>query len=331
MRFRTAALFGVGAVAAFALAASWVGFTADLDRARARVRSGSSLVATRFGLMEYADAGSGAAILAIHGTGGGFDQGMELGQHFAGAGLRVIAPSRFGYLRSAFPDDPSSENQADAFVDLLDELGIDRVAVIGVSAGALSAIAFAIRHPERCAALVALVPAGYAPNRPPVRPPSAVAEWIIEHGLKSDLLFWAGITFAEDAMIGTLLATDPALLRNAAGPEADRARRILRDILPVSERERGLLNDAKLAGSPAPMKLEAISAPTLAVSLEDDRFQTLAAARHLAESIPNARLLTFPEGGHVWVGHNDEVIAAINEILVAAFRNGSKPRTESLK
>lgn len=99
----------------------------------------------------------------------------------------------------------------------------------------------------------------------------------------------------------------------------------------MSERERGLLNDAKLAGSPAPMKLEAISAPTLAVSLEDDRFQTLAAARHLAESIPNARLLTFPEGGHVWVGHNDEVIAAINEILVAAFRNGSKPRTESLK
>ena len=84
--------------------------------------------------------------------------------------------------------------------------------VIGGSAGALSAMQFAIRHPDRCAALVALVPAAFAPDRPPPRPPNALAEAIIAYGLRSDFLFWLGMTMGEDAMIGTLLATDPALV-----------------------------------------------------------------------------------------------------------------------
>jgi pimeloyl-ACP methyl ester carboxylesterase len=72
--------------------------------------------------------------------------------------------------------------------------------------------------------------------------------------------------------------------------------------------------------------VEVISVPTLAISLEDDRFQTLAAARYLADSIPNARLLTFPTGGHVWIGHNDEVMMAIEETLVTAFRSLNSDR-----
>ena len=326
MKLRTAAWSGLGTLAALALTAGWTGYSSELNRARVRVSAGSAVVDTRFGPMEYADAGSGHAILVVHGTGGGFDQGMDLGRYFAGADWRVIAPSRFGYLRSSFPDDPSSANQADAFVDLLDHLGIDRVAVIGVSAGALSAIEFAVRHPTRCAALVAVVPAAYAPGRPPVRAPSAVAAGIIEHALQSDLVFWAGLTFAQDSMIGTLLATDPALLKSAPESEAKRARAILRNILPVSARARGLLNDGKLAGDPAPSRLDAISAPTLAISLEDDRFQTLAAARHLADSVPRARLVTFPTGGHIWLGHHDEVMTAIEEVLLSVFPKGTLDR-----
>jgi dienelactone hydrolase len=39
----------------------------------------------------------------IHGTGGGFDQGLLFARRLVDAGYRVIAPSRFGYLRSDFP------------------------------------------------------------------------------------------------------------------------------------------------------------------------------------------------------------------------------------
>jgi pimeloyl-ACP methyl ester carboxylesterase len=273
---------------------------------------------SRFGAMEYAVDGAGPPVLMVHGTGGGFDQGLVLAEAVVGAGRRSVAPSRFGYLRSDFPDDPSSENQADAFVDLLDHLGIDRAAAIGVSAGALSAMAFAIRHPDRCAALVAMVPAAFAPDRPPPRPPNALAEAIIGYGLRSDFLFWLGMTLGEDAMIGTLLATDPALVHRAEPAEQARVRAILRDILPVSDRARGLLNDGRLAGAPEPMALETIRVPTLALSFADDRFETLAAARHIAATVPGARLVSWPTGGHVWVGRNREVSAAVDGFLAQA-------------
>jgi 2-hydroxy-6-oxonona-2,4-dienedioate hydrolase len=304
-----------GSLAALATAGAARSFHHDLARARAGLHGRSTLAATRAGAMEYAEAGTGPPVLMIHGTGGGFDQGLAFAHGLAGAGWRIVAPSRFGYLRSDFPADASSEAQADAFVDLLDALGLDRVPVVGGSAGALSAMAFAIRHPDRCAGLAALVPAAFAPGRPAPRPPNAVAEAIIEYGLRSDLLFWLGMTLAEDAMIASLLATDPALVHAAGPAEQARIRAILRGILPVSARARGLLNDARLAGDPAPMPLGRITAPTLALSLEDDRFETLAAARHLADSVPGARLVTWPVGGHVWVGRDAAVTAELDAFL----------------
>jgi pimeloyl-ACP methyl ester carboxylesterase len=316
MRRRT--VLGLGLLAgatALAAGATRRAFARDIARARAGTEGRSEAFASRFGTMEHAVAGSGPPVLMVHGTGGGFDQGLAFAEPLAAAGWQIIAPSRFGYLRSDFPSDPSSENQADAFVDLLDHLGIDRVPVIGGSAGALSAMAFAIRHPDRCAALIALVPAAFAPNRPPPRPPNAAAQAIIAYGLRSDFLFWLGMTTAEDAMIGTLLATDPALVHAASPAEQARIRAILHDILPVSDRARGLLNDGKLAGSPEPMALGTIRAPTLALSLADDRFETLDAARHVAASVPGAELVSFPTGGHVWVGRNDEVFAAVEGFL----------------
>jgi pimeloyl-ACP methyl ester carboxylesterase len=315
MRRRTVLGLGLLAVAALAGGMTRRAYALDIAAARARTHGRSEVFASRFGTMEYAIAGTGRPLLMLHGTGGGFDQGLAFSEPVVVAGWRVIAPSRFGYLRSDFPSDPSSENQADAFVDLLDHLGIDRVPVIGGSAGALSAMAFAIRHPDRCAALIALVPAAFAPNRPPPRPPNAAAQAIIAYGLRSDFLFWLGMTTAEDAMIGTLLATDPALVHAASPAEQARIRAILHDILPVSDRARGLLNDGKLAGSPEPMALGTIRAPTLALSLADDRFETLDAARHVAASVPGAELVSFPTGGHVWVGRNDEVFAAVEGFL----------------
>jgi pimeloyl-ACP methyl ester carboxylesterase len=104
--------------------------------------------------------------LSVHGAGGGFDQGLELADPLARAGFRVIAVSRFGYLRTPLPPDAS----AAAHACLLDALNIRRVAVLGTSAGGPSSMQFALRHPDRTAALVLLVPAAYAP-----RPNDAVA------------------------------------------------------------------------------------------------------------------------------------------------------------
>ncbi len=263
-------LVSAGAALAAGGGAAYAAFSAAMDRVRTKIEGRSLVFASRAGQMEYAIAGEGPPLLMIHGTGGGFDQGLAFARPLSAAGWSVVAPSRFGYLQSGFPADPSIENQADAFVDLLDHLGIERLPVIGGSAGALSALAFAIRHPSRCSALVTIVPATHVPGRPPVRP-DALGAAIMAYGLQSDLLFWLGMTLAEERMIATLLATDPEIVKRAPDAERVRVRNILHEILPVSARSRGLLNDGLQAGDPPPLPIETISVLTLAISAEDDR------------------------------------------------------------
>ena len=67
-------------------------------------------------------------------------------------------------LFHGLPADASPEAQADAHACLLDALGIPNAAVVGVSAGGPSAMQFAIRHPQRTAALVLLVPLSWRPG-----------------------------------------------------------------------------------------------------------------------------------------------------------------------
>jgi pimeloyl-ACP methyl ester carboxylesterase len=90
----------------------------------------SWILETSYGPIEYAEAGNGPPVLVIHGAGGGFDQGLDIGEKLVRNGFRVIAPSRFGYLRTPLPQDASAAAQADAHAALLDALHIERCAVV---------------------------------------------------------------------------------------------------------------------------------------------------------------------------------------------------------
>lgn len=307
-------------VAAMLALAVAIPFSHDMAERRARLAATpTALVPTPFGNLEYAVRGSGPPVLMIHGTGGGFDQGLTFTE--ALKGHEIIAPSRFGYLRSAFPKDPSSEHQADAFVALLDNLNISKLPVAGGSAGALSAVQFALRHPDRTSALILIVPAANVRGRDPVAM-GRTAEWLVRRLVTSDILFWSAAKLARGQMIGTLLATDPALVKRASPAERDRVSRILNEIMPVSSRWRGMLNDAKLAGNPARVDFTKIRVPTLVISVEDDRFGTAATARDIAAAVPGARLIIYPTGGHVFVAHDAELWSA-----VSAFLKGLAPPT----
>ncbi|MGH8068479.1 MAG: alpha/beta fold hydrolase [Candidatus Entotheonellia bacterium] len=118
----------------------------DLQQARARVLTSSHLAETRCGPIEYATVGEGSLVLIVHGAGGGFDQGLDFAKELAERGFRVIAMSRFGYLRT--PADASAAVQADAHACRLDALMIQRAAVIGASAGALDRRDIAWLTPE---------------------------------------------------------------------------------------------------------------------------------------------------------------------------------------
>jgi pimeloyl-ACP methyl ester carboxylesterase len=308
-----------GLLASAAAALAYAAYRRDIGREFERISTGSQLIQTRCGPIEYASVGEGEPVLAVHGAGGGFDQGMDIAKGLAASGMRVIAVSRFGYLRTPLPADGSAAAQADAHACLLDALGLKRVAIFGVSAGAPSSMQFALRHPERCAALVLLVPAAYVPRPGGARslktPPWA--GFLFDTALRSDFLFWAAIRLAPRAMIGSILATPPEVVDKADAGEQARVAQVLDHILPVTPRRAGLVNDAAVVPALPRYELERIHTPALLISAADDRFGTYEPARYTAEHIPGARFVGYPTGGHMLAGHNQEALAEIVAFLKA--------------
>ena len=315
MRARKAVLLSVVGVLVAGAALVYAKYRSDLDAAKARIATGSEVADTRCGPIEYATVGEGPAVLMVHGMGGGFDQTLDAARDLAARGFRVVVPSRFGYLRTPQRSDATPQAQADAHACLLDALKIGRAAIVGVSAGAPSSMQFALRHQRRCTALVLLVPMAYAPQLAArFAAPSAGSRWVFEHALGSDFLFWLATRASAQRMLGT-----PAevLARADAGEKARFARFVLQP-LPVSERREGMLNDATVVTHLQRYDLERIAVPALLISAPDDLFGTFEVAHYTAQHVRGARLMSLPDGGHLWVGHHREVMGEI-----AAFLTGS--------
>lgn len=303
---------------AAALAIGWR-FESDMAIAGTRAAQGSTLLATRCGPIEYQEAGTGVPLLVVHGSGGGHDQGMAFAGAMAQQGIRVIAMSRFGYLRTPMPTDASPAAQADAHVCLLDALGVRQAAVLGGSAGAPSATQMAIRHPGRTTALVLVVPLAYKPgtladSAPPASP---LAQKMLAWLVGSDFLFWSGLHVARGQVTRNVLATSPDQLAAASPQEQARVDAIIDHILPLSARAQGMRGDMAVATNLVPYPLESIRAPTLIISARDDGFGTYANAQYTASRIAGSKFIGFEEGGHVLVGHDAEMQAAIVKLLKA--------------
>ncbi|SHH33402.1 alpha/beta fold hydrolase [Marivita hallyeonensis] len=317
MTTRRAVLTGIGSLALAGTAYATGAFREARTQAESRLFAQSATIDSRAEALEYAVAGNGRPVMMIHGTGGGFDQGLLFAAKLRQRGFSIVAPSRFGYLGSAFPDHASPVHQADALVDLLDHLGIERLPVLGGSAGALTAAEFALRHPDRCSHLGLLVPAANLTNRDPVEF-TAMQMLVLEAVFGSDFAFWAVSRLARRQMIRTLLATAPALLDAVSRQEQRRARTILDQIFPISRKTHGMRNDGFWAGTPSPTAYEDIAVPTLILSCEDDLFGTAATARLLAGRIPRADLTVYSSGGHIWLGHDDDFADRIMSFIQPA-------------
>ena len=107
-----------------------------------------SFVESRFGRIEYLSWGEGPPILVIHGAGGGFDQGRLLAKAVGGDGNRWIAVSRFGYLGSGLPSDPSIVAQAGAFAELLDQLELHQAHILPNSIQTVPVVWFCCLRPR---------------------------------------------------------------------------------------------------------------------------------------------------------------------------------------
>lgn len=303
----TAGLLGGGLVVVTGIVAAR--YQKDMRSIQQRIEDqGSRIVETACGPIEVAIQGTGAPLLVIHGNGGGFDHGFMVADGYAGPGFQVIAPSRFGYLRSPVPAGATPAMQADVFACLLDALDIRQTAILATSAGVTSAIQFSLRHPERVSAM-----ALHSPNAPGevglVPPPQPVFSAL----LHSDFAFWALTTYFKSSLYA--LAGVPKGFALTPQMEAD-VSKVLTSVLPSSERADGVIFDTYV-GNPEinTYPLEQVRTPTLVVSAIDDPEALHSGARTLAERIPSARLLAVPDGGHLMLGHTEEIKLEITQFL----------------
>lgn len=118
--------------------------------------------------LHYHDIGSGEPVIFLHGGGqgaGGWTNWQRNLQVFADAGYRAIAPDALGYGLSSKPADGNFDFQTlvDCLVRLLDQLGLERVTLVGNSMGGAMAIRFAQDFPQRMKKLVVMGPGGIGP------------------------------------------------------------------------------------------------------------------------------------------------------------------------
>ena len=102
--------------------------------------------------IRYVDRGTGPVVVLLHGFVGSADYWERivplLERHF-----RCIVPDLLGHGLSDAPDGLYTiEQMADGVLQLLDELNIDRVVLLGHSMGGYTALSFAERYPERLSA-----------------------------------------------------------------------------------------------------------------------------------------------------------------------------------
>lgn len=263
---------------------------------------------TRYGMIEYATYGRGHPVLVVHGIFGGYDQGFVLAKGQIGETHLSIIPSRFGYLGTPFPGGVDPGDQADAYESLLDAREIDRAAIMATSAGGTSAIQFALRHPDRCSALVLV--SSNAPGKVEVGlPPKSLARVMFQ----SDFIFWMLTKYFPSSMQAIMGVPGDFEMTPAYESEMQE---VMYTLLPVRPRSEGAFFDMYIS-NPAinAYAVDEISVPTLIIHAVDDPLADYDNVQTMAERIPDAKLVTIESGGHPLLGHEKRIRSEITGFL----------------
>ncbi|WP_165975070.1 alpha/beta fold hydrolase [Nonomuraea deserti] len=281
------------------------GYNRFADHRRVLLRSGSTVIATRAGPIEYVQAGpqAGTPVLLFHGSPGGYDQRWLL-DPLLDLRCRLIAWSRPGYLRTPLTTGAGFPEQADAATGLLDELGVSKVVAYGISGGGPSALEFARRQPARAAGLVleSAVTRSYAPEIPIL----ARAVFLTRYGT------WAAAALSRlrpRAVVGDFVRQESTLDDRARRRAVDWimaepgrreiTRRLILSLTPYEDRAPGLQNDLARFAALDDSLTAGVGCPALVLHGSHDGDVDPGHAHHAAATIPGAVLHIVPQGWHV--------------------------------
>ena len=260
--------------------------------------------------------GSGPVLLLLHGfTGSG-----ATWQPFDWPGYETVAVDLPGHGDS---DKPGSveryhmERCTEDLVSLLNELGIERAAVLGYSMGGRVALHLALHAPERLWALV------IESASPGIESEAERAERRRSDGELADSIVRDGVApFVDRWQAIPLFASQSRLPADAR--ERLRLQRLRNEPLGLANSLRGLG-----AGEQQPIyaRLHEIETPALALAGADDA-KYRAIAERTAAALPNARLQIVPEAGHaVHLEQPQAFSVAVREFLNACLQREEKERT----
>lgn len=284
-------------------------FRKQMNQVKKEINDESNLLETKFGTMEYAVQGKGKPVLLIHGAGGGFDQGLWLGEICLEDDYFFIAPSKFGYINSEIPEKYSAELQAEQYKILLDKLGIEKVIVIGVSAGGPSSMQFANNYPERVEKMVLLSAVSMPPN-PNDKDPFFIK--IVQMIQKSDYAYWA-FTKAFETQMLSLLGIPSENYNEFTKEQKELAKDMLNVMHPMSLRYDGTIIDGLIIKDFVIPKN--IKVPTLIMHSKNDGLVSYNHAEYSNENIESSKLILYDKGGHGILSELDDARKEIDTFL----------------
>jgi pimeloyl-ACP methyl ester carboxylesterase len=239
--------------------------------------------------VEMLTAGKGEPLMFWHGAGtlGGWDWALPWAKRY-----KVMIPYHPGWGGSG--DDPTVSSVQDFvmhYVELFDQLKLDKVNLVGLSMGGWIAATFASQHGHRLRKLALVAPAGLrVPEAPTLDffkiKPEETLGYLMEN-IESMLPY---------------LPKDPG------------------DLDFILERFREATSFARVAWERAydpklARWLHRIGVPTLLVWGEQDKVVPFAQAKVWAKLIPGAKIASFKGAGHLVLNEKPEAVAAIAQFL----------------
>lgn len=186
----------------------------------------------------------------------------------------------------------SVDSNAELVASLADHAGAARFVLAGNSMGGAVSLVFVMKHPERLDGLVLVDAAGWPGEDGEQRggPPGMFA--LFNNPIGRGIIKWfdprmfapGGLksAYLEEALVTRELVDRYGELALAPGH---------RDILLTQNSRSEVLSSAA--------DFSGITVPTLVMSGEQDRLIPVDDSRAIAAAIPGAKLVTYPEGGHV--------------------------------
>jgi pimeloyl-ACP methyl ester carboxylesterase len=262
-------------------------------------------IQTRAGRVAYRESGSGPTVLLLHATLHDRHDFAPIVEALAKR-YRTIAVDWPGHGESDAVDasiQPSAPLFADVLEDVVDGLGLSRVAVIGNSVGGFAAARLAINRPDTVAGLVLVNTGGFVPLNPLVR------------------------SFCR--ILGTSAVfrrTAPLFVRGYMKSRTDSDRRIVERATAAAKTPEGLRTAAGLWRSFATPEHDLrdrageLSAPTLIVWGRKDIAIPLSAGRATHKAIPGSQFEILDTGHVVFSSDPDGFLAIAEPFLQSVAR-----------